>query len=119
MSGGSPIWSGPRVGWQDAPWVAVMGIVLTSIVISNLYIRIGRGFAPHSDDATGVLEAEAVLHGNFLLRGWTVSNASFYATDLPFYVVGVYLRGVHPSLLHDVPAVIYAFTVALATALGG
>ena len=35
------------------------------------------------------------------------------------YIIGVFFRGVHPSLLRDVPAVIYTLTVALAVWLAG
>ena len=95
--------------------VTVVGLYL----LASLYGKLGRTFTVHSDDATGVLEAEAFLQGNYLLHGWTVSNISFYTTDLPFYIVGVFFRGVHPSLLRDVPAAIYALTVGLAVWLAG
>jgi hypothetical protein len=88
-------------------------------VLVFLYGTMGRTFPAHSDDATGILEGDAFLHGNYLLRGWTVSNISYYTTDLPFYIIGVLFRGVHPSLLRDVPAVIYVLTVALAAWLAG
>ncbi len=95
--------------------VTVVGLFL----LASLYGRLGRTFTVNSDDATGVLEAEAFLQGNYLLHGWTVSNVSFYTTDLPFYIIGVFFRGVRPSLLRDVPAAIYTLTVGLAVWLAG
>ena len=42
---------------------------------------------------------------------------SFAATDLPFYVAGLALRGPLPSLLRDVPVAIYTAAVATAALL--
>ena len=90
-------------------WLAVLLVVVT---------RVASVYEVSSDDATGVLEADAVLQGNFLLRGWWLSQASFAATDLPFYVAGRAFLGPEPSLLRDVPVVIYAAAVAAAGWLG-
>ena len=109
-----------QVGWLSARKVAGFALIVVGLcLLASLYGRLGRRFPLNSDDATGVLEAEAVLHGNYLLHGWTVSNVSFYTTDLPFYIIGVIFRGIHPSLLRDVPAVIYTLTVALSVWLAG
>ena len=64
-----------------------------------------------------MLEAASVLRGNLLLTGWTVSNISFVTTDLPFYIVGVAIKGLNPSLLRDVPSVVYAVAVGTAVVL--
>ena len=63
--------------------------------------------------------ADAFLHGNYLLRGWTITNCSFYVTDLPFYVIALAIRGFTPALLHEVPAVIYALVVVSSVWLAG
>ena len=57
------------------------------------------------------------LGGNLLLKGWTVSNISFVTTDLPFYVVGVAIKGLNPSLLRDIPSAVYAVAVGTAVLL--
>jgi hypothetical protein len=79
--------------------------------------RVARVYPVSSDDATGVLEAEAVLRGNVLLRGWTLSNVSFVTTDLPFYVLGVTTLGMRPSLLRDVPVAVYMAAVLVGAML--
>ncbi len=38
-----------------------------------------------------------MLHGNPLLRGWELSDVSFYTTELPQYMVLEVLRGLHPG----------------------
>ena len=83
----------------------------------RLYSAGGAVYPVSSDDATGVLEAEAVLRGNVLLRGWTLSNVSFVTTDLPFYVAGVAMAGMRSSLLRDVPVAVYIAAVAVGAAL--
>ncbi len=96
------------------------GIVLVLIglaVIAVLTPRVARVYPVSSDDATGILEADAVLRGNVLLRGWTLSNVSFTTTDLPFYVAGVALNGMRPSLLRDVPVAVYMAAVGVAAVL--
>ena len=76
---------------------ALGGIVFVLIGLGAITIftpRVARVYPVSSDDATGVLEADAVLRGNVLLRGWTLSNVSFTTTDLPFYIAGVAIYGI-------------------------
>jgi hypothetical protein len=91
--------------------------LLALVGIGVLTARVAKAYPVSSDDATGVLEASSVLRGNLLLTGWTVSNISFVTTDLPFYVVGVALKGLNPSLLRDVPSAVYAVAVGTAVLL--
>ena len=93
--------------------VALIGLCAIAVFTP----RVARVYPVSSDDATGVLEAEAVLRGNVLLRGWTLSNVSFVTTDLPFYVAGVAIAGMRPSLLRDVPVAVYIAAVAVGAAL--
>jgi hypothetical protein len=87
------------------------------LVLGPVTARVAAVDPVSSDDATGVLEAGAVLRGNLLLRGWWLSGASFATIDLPFYVAGMAIWGQRPSLLRDVPVVIYTVTVAIAALL--
>jgi hypothetical protein len=93
--------------------VALVGLCAIAVLTPG----VARVYAVSSDDATGVLEAEAVLRGNVLLRGWTLSNVSFVTTDLPFYVAGVAMAGMRPSLLRDVPVAVYLAAVAVGAGL--
>ena len=98
--------------------VALIAVGLIGLVaIAVLTPRVARVYPVSSDDATGVLEAEAVLRGNVILRGWTLSNVSFVTTDLPFYVAGVAIAGMRSSLLRDVPVAVYIAAVAAAAVL--
>ena len=84
----------PRLAWIRATVVVLIGLC----AIAALTPRVARVYPVSSDDATGVLEADAVLHGNILLHGWTLSKVSFVTTDLPFYVAAVAIGGMRPSL---------------------
>ncbi len=70
-----------------------------------------HAFIPNSDGATVVLEGQSMSTGNLLLGHWALSLDSFWTVDAPFYMVGVLVLGVHPYLLHLVPAFIAALVV--------
>ena len=105
-----------RVTWLRRI-TGTMVVLIGLCAIGALTPRVSKVYPVSSDDATGVLEAEAVLGGNVLLRGWTLSMVSFVTTDLPFYVAGVAIGGPRPSLLRDVPIAIYIAAVATGAAL--
>jgi hypothetical protein len=46
----------------------------------RLFLRSLAAFAAGSDGASNALEAWDLLHGNWLLRGWTLTDVSFYTT---------------------------------------
>ncbi len=107
--------AGPK---QALARAGVLGLGLAGVlVLGFVTARVANAYPVSSDDATGVLEAVAVLEGNPMLKGWTVSNVSFLATDLPFYVAGVAIEGVHPRLLREVPSAVYAILVGIAVVL--
>ena len=45
-----------------------------------------------------------MLHGNPLLRGWWLSDVSFYTTELPEYMLVELARGLNPGVIHAVGA---------------
>src|SRR5271157_402551 len=99
-------------------WAAVVASGLAGLLaLGFVTAKVGNAYPVSSDDATGVLQAASILEGNLLLRGWTVSNVSFVTTDLPFYVAGVAIRGLDPSLLREVPSAVYATLVGFAVVL--
>ena len=64
-----------------------------------------------SDDATLVLYAEDILHGNVLLHGWTLPADSLFLTTVPAYVLGRLLFVPMTALLYLIPALSYALLV--------
>lgn len=95
----------------------ILAAVAWLVALPVLTSRVARAYPVSSDDATGVLEAVAVLRGNVMLRGWWLSGVSFTTVDLPFYVAAVALWGQLPALLRDVPVGIYTAAVAVAAVL--
>ena len=66
-----------------------------------------------SAGAANALQAWDMLHGNLLLRGWTVSDVSFYTTELPEYMGVELIRGLGSDVVH-VAALTYTLLVLLA-----
>ena len=52
-----------------------------------------------------------MLHGNPLLRGWTVTDVSFYTTELPEYMLVEHFRGLNADVLHVSAAISYTLVV--------
>lgn len=93
----------------------VLGLVVGLTVWFN--IASSHAFAPNADGATVVLEGSAMIHGQPLLHGWSLSLDSFWSVDALFYALGVAIIGVHPILMHLVPALLLALCVACGFAL--
>jgi hypothetical protein len=104
-----------RPAW--APVVAVALAALFLVALFLLALRQSLVTAANSDGAATVLQAQALLHGNPLLRGWWTSDVSFYTTELPEYALAVAARGVSPDIVHLCGALTYTLTVALAALL--
>src|SRR5207248_11512040 len=86
-------------------------------VLVRVFDRLSLTAPVTADTANAVLQGRSMAQGNVLLHGWTLSGASFYATDLPFYALLTALRGVSPAMAHEAGALIYALLVLAATLL--
>jgi hypothetical protein len=112
----------PKGSSQTHRRFGIVAMVMTAAVLvalSLLYTQIARTVPANSDDASIVLEAADVLHGNSWLHGWTLANESFFTLDLPFHLIDVAWHGVRPRVMREVPAVVYALTVLGAVWLAG
>jgi F0F1-type ATP synthase membrane subunit a len=78
------------------------------------YLRISGTAAVTSDGASNALQAWDMLHGNWLLKGWTLTDVSFYTTELPEYILVELLRGLGPADVHVSAAITYTLLVVLA-----
>jgi hypothetical protein len=59
------------------------------------YLEQARSLGSDADGASNVLQAWDMLHGNPLLRGWWLSDVSFYTTELPEYMLVELVHGLH------------------------
>ena len=64
--------------------------------------------------ASIALQGWDLRHGHLLLHGWTVSDVSFYLTELPQYALIEAVRGLSPDVVHVVGAMTYVLVLLLA-----
>ena len=93
-------------------WAAAA--VAVGAVLLPVYDRLSATAPITADSANAVLQGRSMADGNVLLSGWTLSGASFFMTDLPFYAASTAVRGVSPLAAHDVGALIYTLLVLAA-----
>ena len=90
-------------------WLA--GLIAVGIGLYLCYLHVSRTARVSSDGASNALQAWAMLHGNPLLRGWTVTDVSFYTTELPEYMLVEHFRGLNADVLHVSAAISYTLVV--------
>jgi hypothetical protein len=100
-----------RPGWRALAVVA--GIVLLFYCAQREAHQLGT----QSDGAAMMLESWSMLHGNLLLRGWQLSDVSFYTTELPEYMLVELVRGLNPDVVRICAALTYTLLVVLAAAV--
>jgi hypothetical protein len=104
-------------GRRSRRWTAPAAFAAAGVILFALYYLQARTVPDNSDGATNALQAWDMLHGNVLLRGWTVSDVSFYTTELPQYVVLEAIRGLSAGLVPIAGAMNYTLVVLLAALL--
>ena len=104
-----------RRPWWRALWVIrlawLAGLIAVGIGLYLCYLHISRTARVSSDGASNALQAWAMLHGNPMLRGWTVTDVSFYTTELPEYMLVEMVRGLQADVLHVSAAISYTLVV--------
>jgi hypothetical protein len=108
----APARPGPRPRWLPTAAFALFGAVLFAA-----YFAKAREFGVASDGSSNALQAWSMLHGNPLLRGWTVSDVSFYTTELPEYAFIELVRGLGPDVIYIGAALTYTLVALFAMLL--
>jgi len=98
-------------------WLAALAWLVCGMVLFVCYLRISRTVPANSDGAANALQAWDMLHGNLLLRGWWLSDVSFYTTELPEYALVELVHGLNSDVVHVAAALTYTLLVLLAAAL--
>jgi len=96
-----------RLAWIGA-------YVVAGVVLFLCYLRVSGTQSIPSDGGSNALEAWDMLHGNLVLRGWTLTDVSFYTTELPEYMLVELIRGLGPAVVHTAAAFTYTLLVLLA-----
>ena len=97
--------------------LAVIASGTAAVGLFACYLRLSATFPVGSDGASNALEAWDLLHGNWLLRGWTFTDVSFYTTELPEYAAVELARGLNAGVVHTAAAITYTLLVLAAAAL--
>jgi hypothetical protein len=125
LPGRRPRWRRPgrRVRWRRPgrrlrirPGSLAAGLtwVVLGMALFTVYLHLSRTVPVDSDGAGNALQAWAMWHGDPLLRGWQLSDVSFYTTELPQYLVLEVVRGLGPDVVHVAGAMTYTLVVLLA-----
>jgi len=75
------------------------------------YVTVSRTAPVTSDGAGNALQAWSMLHGNWLLRGWWLSDVSFYPTELPQYALIETMHSLSPDVVHVAAGLTYTLLV--------
>ncbi|MCW2894490.1 MAG: hypothetical protein JWO75_3979 [Actinomycetia bacterium] len=107
----------PSVLRRRAPLAWALGTVLAAAALFACYLRQSRTVAVGSDGASQALQAWDLLHGNPLLHGWSLTDVSFYPTELPQYALIELARGLSADVVHVAGAMTYTLLVLTAALL--
>ena len=97
--------------WPAAVWIGC-GIALFAILL-----RISLIHRMNSDAANNALQGWDMLHGNVLLHGWILGDATYYTLELPLYAITEALLGLHALTCYVVSVLTFLIVVACAAAL--
>ena len=97
---------------QRAGWAA--GVAVAAVVLFLCYLRLSDRVPAGSDGGSIALQAWDMLHGNVLLRHWTVLDVSFYPAELVQYALIEAVRGLGPEVVHIAGAMTYTLILLLA-----
>src|ERR1700733_3983596 len=104
----------PPPGRPGRRWAGPAGYAVAAVALFLCYLRISGSQAVTSDGASIALGAWDMMHGNWLLTGWQLTDVSFYTTELPEYILVELLRGLGPADVHVSAAITYTLLVLLA-----
>jgi hypothetical protein len=97
-----------------ARWAWLAGFAVAAVVLFIAYLRMSRTYPATSDGADQALQAWDMLHGNWLLHGWTLGDVTYYTTEIPQYALIELIRGLGPDVVHIGGASTYTLLVLAA-----
>jgi hypothetical protein len=100
--------------FRPAWWAWTGALAAAAAALFVCYVRLSGTVPDGSDGADQALQAWDMLHGNWLLHGWTVGDVSYYTTELPEYILVELVRGLGTDAVHVSAAVTYTLLVLLA-----
>jgi hypothetical protein len=92
-------------------WAWPVVFAAAGLALFAAYLRQAQTVPVMSDGASNALQAWDLLHGNVLLRGWTMSDVSFYTTEIPQYMLVELAHGLNADVVHIAAAMSYTLLV--------
>jgi hypothetical protein len=89
-------------------------LILAVAVVYCCALREASAVTTESDAASFAVQGWAMAHGNPLLHGWRLADASFYTVDLPVYALGALVVGLRPAVVPACAAAVFTILVVLA-----
>ncbi len=112
--------TGPRARHRRAVLLrslVVLAWIGVGVALFVLLERISLRGQVTADGASNALQGWEMLHGNLLLHGWVLDDATYYTFELPLYMITESLVGLHTVDTHVVGALTFLIVAALATML--
>jgi hypothetical protein len=97
-----------------ARWAWLAAFAVAAIALFLCFLRFSRTYPATSDGADQALQAWDMLHGNWLLHGWTIADVTYYTTEVPQYMLIELVRGLGPDVVHIAGASTYTLLVLAA-----
>ena len=106
-----------RDAGRASRWPVGLAVCAAAAVLFACYLRVSWTQPVNSDGAANALQAWDMVHGNLLLHGWSLSDVSFYTTELPQYALLELVLGRGPGVVHVAAAMTYTLVVLLTALL--
>jgi hypothetical protein len=107
----------PLVRSRAGALVYPLAVAAVSVLLCLAYLRMAWAFPINADGASNALQAGDMLHGNLLMHGWTLSDVSFYSTELVQYALLQIFFGLNPGMVHIAAAITYTVLLLAVAAL--
>jgi hypothetical protein len=101
-------------GNRLARWAWLAAFAVVAVVLFIAYLRMSRTYPVTADGADQALQAWDMLHGNWLLHGWTIADVTYYTTEVPQYMLIEIVRGLGADVVHIAGAMTYTLLVLAA-----
>lgn len=103
--------------WARSHVITVVGLPLAVVTLFALYLHQAMTQPLNADGSSNALQAWDMLHGNLLLSHWSLTDVSFYLTELPEYMLVEALHGLDGEVVAIGAAITYTLAVCLACLL--
>jgi len=85
--------------------------LLLLLLLFFSYRKLISAIPYREDTASPVLQAQDMLQGNLLLHDWALPPDTFWTSNIPFYLIGIVIKGSTPSLMINMPALFYSLVI--------